>query len=885
MLRRLSTRLSSLFRRARCERELDTELAFHLDMLTEQHVRAGMAPDEARRAAARTFGVVDRVKDDVRDTWLSRVAETLAQDVRYGIRSLRRSPGFALVVIGTMALGVGANTAIFSVVNGVLLKPLPYRNGSALVVLHQQQPLAGVDDMRFSYKEILDYRAARSVEDVVEFHDMWFILLGLAEPQRVATGVVSASFFDVLGVTPLYGRSFVAADDKPGAPAVLILSYKYWQRAFGGDPAVVGRIFRMNDRPHQVVGILPPVPQYPREVDVYMPTSACPFRSDPEMVASRTDRMMSAFALLRGDVALGKARADLDLVAARMAHDYPDAYPKSRGYGIRAVPLRNEVTQSFRTTLQILLGTAGFVLLIVCASIANLMLARMVRREREVAIRAALGASRMRLVRQLLTESTLLALAGGLVGLGLAHWGVALLVVFVERFTPRAAEISIDQTVLAYTFFVSVATGIVFGSVPALNGSLSVTPSLGSGGRSTERRQTLRNGLIVLQVAASFMLLIGAGLTIRSLVKLQRLDPGFKVDSILTFRIDLNFTKYADNGSPGRFWQRVAQQLAAVPGVASVGGAGTFPLNERAPFSQSFVIHGREPIAHDTKIRLATPGYFDTIGQPLVSGRTFRASEPKPSPLAGAAGSGADADSVIVNQTLARHYWPGLDPVGQLVSGDGGRHWSAIVGVVADTRQQLREPVLDELYVPMFEGGQLSTTWLVRSGVDPAAMERQIRAAVRAIDPDQPVDNFRTLADVRSASLASPALTATLLGLFGLLALVITAAGIAGVVAFSVNQRTQEFGIRMALGAERANVLSLVLRQGLQLVAVGLLLGVGGALILTRVLTTLLFDVRPNDGLTYIAVSVALMLVALGACLVPARRAASVDPMVALRVG
>jgi predicted permease len=879
MLRWLSTRLSSLFRRARYERELDRELAFHLDMLAEQHVRDGMSPADARRAAARVFGAVDRVKDDVRDTWLSRMFETFVQDVRYGVRSLRRSPGFALIVILTMALGVGANTAIFSVVNGVLLKPLPYRDGDKLVVLHQQRPIAGIDDQAFSYQEILDYRTARSLEGVVEFHDMWFILLGLEEPQRVGTGVVSANYFDVLGVKPLYGRTFVEADDRPGAPAVLVLSYKYWQRSFGGDPSVVGKIFRMNDRPHQVVGILPSVPQYPVEVDVYMPTSACPFRSAPRTVASRNARMMQAFARVRSDVTLEKARADLDLVASRLQTEHPGDYPSDRGYRVTAVPLIDELTHDFRTTLYVLLGTAAFVLLIVCASIANLILARTVKREREVAIRGALGASRLRLLRQLLTESTILALAGGVAGLLLAHWGVALLAVFVERFTARAGEIDIDTTVLAYTFVVSVATGIIFGSVPALNGSLSIAPSFGSG-RSTERRQPMRGALIVVQVAASFMLLIGAGLTIRSLMNLQQVNPGFDTRNVLTFRIDLNFSKYRGD-TAGRFWQQVSTQLKAVPGLLGVGGAGTFPLNDQAPFSQSLVIRGRdaEDIRARVDIRLATPGYFDAIGQPVVSGRAFRADEPT---AANPDEEGRVVGSVLINQSLARHYWPGQDPLGQLVSGDG-HNWSRIVGVVADARQQLRDPVRDELYVPMFQSGQLSTTWLVRTSLDPAVMERQIRDAIHAIDPEQPVENFRTLTEVRRASLASPTLTATLLGLFGLLALVITAAGIAGVVAFSVNQRTQEFGIRMALGADKTSVLRLVLAQGLHLVTIGLALGAGGALILTRMLTTLLFNVEPTDGVTYLAVSAGLLLVAIGACLVPARRAASVDPLVALR--
>ena len=875
MVRRIRTRLASVLRSQRVERELDDELRFHIDMLTEQKVRAGMSPDAARQDALRAFGAVDRVKENVRDTWLSRLVETFAQDVKYGVRNLRRTPGFALVVIVTMALGIGANTAIFSVVNGVLLRPLPYRNGERLVVLHQQQPLANVAEMGFSYKEILDYRQSRAVDGVVEFHNMWFILLGRAEPQRVSTGVVSANFFDLLGVQPLYGRTFQEADDKPGAPAVLMLGHKYWKTSFGGDPSVVGKVFQMNDRPHQVIGVLPPVPQYPLEVDVYMPTQACPFRSNPMMVERRNGRMMTALARIREGVSLDKARADLDLIANRLQEEYPDFYPKGAGYRISAVPLQEELTQSFRTTLLVLLGTAGFVLLIVCASVANLMLARMVRREREVAVRAALGASRLRLLRQLLTESVVLAVVGGLVGLAIAHWGVDLLVAFAARFTTRADEIALDRTVLGYTMLISVATGLIFGSVPALNGSLSVGPSLRQDGRATHNRQSIRNALIVVQVAASFMLLIGAGLTIRSLFKLQQVDPGFRTDNILTMRIDLNFSKYR-GPTAAAFWQRVEERMRQIPGVVSAAGSATLPLTDGNDFSTQLLIRGRElpeGARPRVEVRLATPAYFETIGQPLVSGRMFRSSD-----IVGA------PDVVIVNRSFARHFWPDSDPVGKQISGDG-EAWSTIVGVVADARQQLRDPVVDMVYLPMFQNGQLSTNWLVHTTVDPQAMEREIRRTVHAIDPDQPVDNFRTLAEVRSASLASPTLTATLLGLFGLLALVITAAGIAGVIAFSVNQRTQEFGIRMALGAQRGNVLSMVLRQGLQLVTIGLTLGLAGALLLTRLLSTLLFGVEPTDAVTFVAVSMVLLAVAALACFVPARRAASVDPMIALRVG
>ena len=881
MIRRIKTRLTSLFRRERLERDLDRELQFHIDMLTEQHVGAGMAVEDARRMALRAFGGVARVKDDVRDTWLSRLSETLQQDVRYGFRNLRRNPGFAFVVILTMGLGIGANTAIFSVVNAVLLRPLPYAEADRLIVLRQQQPLARVEDTFFSFPEIEDYRArAQSLAGVAEFHNMWFILLGRAEPERVATGVVSANFFDVLGVRPAFGRAFQDADDKPGAPAVLILSHKYWQRSFGGDPSVVGRVFQMNDRPHQVIGILPEVTQYPLDVDVYMPTSACPFRSNPRMLATRNARMMQAFARMKPGVTLDKARADLAVVAAGLQSSYPQVYRDADGYRMLAIPLQEELTRSFRTTLFVLLGTAGFVLMIVCASVANLTLARMVRREREIAIRAVLGATRTRLLRQLLTESTALALAGGLVGVAIAAFGIDLLIAYAERFTPRATDITIDRTVLLYTFVVSVVTGLIFGSVPALTGPAGIAPSLRDGGRTTQNRQGVRNILIVVQVAASFMLLIGAGLTLRTVINLQRVDPGFKTDNLLTMRIDLNFSKYQGAQIPA-FWERIEERLKTEPGVLSAGGGGTFPLNDQNVFEASLEIEGYQspPDAAKPQVsyHFATPDYFETIGQAVLAGRPFNSAD---------RGTGAEKGVVIINRKMARHYWGERDPIGKRIRpGGADTPWYTIVGVVADTLQQLNEPVHDEVYQSMLQTTQLSTNWVLRTDVDPRIMERQIRKAIHTVDPDQPVDHFRTVAEVRSESLQSPRLTAVLLGLFAVLALVITAAGIAGVIAFSVNQRTQEFGIRMALGAPRASVLRMVLRQGISLVLAGLAFGMAGAMVLTRLLTTLLFGVEPTDAMTFLAVSMMLVAVAAAACLIPARRAASVDPMVALRVG
>ena len=894
MIRNLAVRVGSLFRRERLERELDAELRYHLDMLVEQNVARGMSPGDARREAMRLFGAVASIKDEVRDNWLSRFFEIGAQDIRYGARNLRRNPGFALMIIVTMALGIGANTAIFSVVNGVLLRPLPYHDGNRLVVLHHGRGDALANDMGFSVKDIIDYRNARSLSDVVEFHNMFFNLLGRAEPERISTGVVSANYFDVLGVKPLAGRTFVAADDAPGAPAVLVLSYNYWQRSFGGDEHLVGRVFRMNDKPHTVIGILPPVPQYPLDVDVYMPSSACPFRSSAQTIETRQARMLTAFARVRPGVPLAKSQADLDIAAAQLPRLYPGDYPPTEFHAIE-VPLKEDLTRNFKTTLWILLGTAGFVLLIVCASIANLLLARMVRREREMSVRAALGASRARLLRQLLTESLLLAVAGGVLGLLLSAFSLRLLITFAARFTPRAHEIGIDMNVLAFTLGVSILTGLIFGSIPGLSSRRNIAPSLRDTGRTSHSGQGLRSALIVAQVSASFMLLIAAGLTLRSLMKVQSVDPGFRTENLLTLRADMGFDKIPLTlERPVRlqkmaaYWIDFETRLKALPGVIDVGGGGTFPLNESDPFPQGFEREFR-PVPSDVPrpqigIRFATSDYFKTLGQPLVSGRSFVSSDT------------FDAPGVaIVNQSAARKFWPDDNPVGRRIRGGPSGPWTTIVGVVADVRQRLDRTPTEELYIPLQQNPIFGTTWVVHSKLTIEQAAHAIKNAARMHDPELPVDNFRTLAEVRSATLAPRRVVVALIAMFGLLALVITAAGIAGVIAFSVNQRTQEFGVRMALGARRAGVLALVVREGLALVTIGLAIGMAGALVLTRLMgavlfetqplngLSLLFDIQATDTVTYLGVAAVLVFVAVVACLMPARRAASVDPIVALR--
>ena len=882
-------RVRTIFRRGSMERELDIELQFHLDMLAAEYVRRGIPPDAARRSARQTFGGVESVKDDVRDAWLTRLVETIGQDVRYGLRGLRRQAGYALAVIVTMALGIGANTAIFSVVNAVVLRPLPYDRGEDLLLLNQAR--TNVANTGFSLADIDDIKAlSGSLDAVVEYHNMYFILLGGEEPERVAAGVVSWDYFQTLGVTPLLGRVFRADDDghdkhdkhdKHDTEAILVLSHEYWQRAFRGDRNVVGRVVEMNDRPHTIVGVLPDVPMYPQPNDVYMPRSACPFRMSAGERERRGSGMASALGRRRPGRALEDAQSDLAAVGQRLQQAHPKLYPAERGYQLTATPLRREFTRNFESTLLILVSTAGFVLLIVCASVANLAVARTMRRDRELALRTALGASQGRLLRQLATESLILALVGGACGLLLAFVGMDLLVQYAGRFTPRATEVRIDTAVLLFTLGVSLLTGIIAAILPAVSRRLGPRrAAISAGPRRLVHRSDLRRALIVAQVAASFVLLIGAGLMVRSLLKLTGVDPGFSSDHVLTMQIDMNFTKYRTLAERSAYLDRLLLRLQQIPGVPTVGASGTIPFLEEAGGAlNSLVISGRagresEDVASGPRasLMIASDDYFRAMDIPLIKGRFFAPSDSLGSP-----------GVVLVNRTFAARNWPEEDPVGQRVSSNGGRTWFTIVGIVADVRQQLALEPVDEIYAPMRQMPYVTTNWVIRSTVDPVVLDSLVREAVRDTDRDQPIHRLRTLDDVRAASLAPPRLTTTLLGLFAALALFITAAGIAGVIAFSVSQRTQEFGVRVALGAKRSDVVSMVVGEGVRLAIAGLAIGLIGAVILGALLSTVLFGVGPVDTVTYLAVSLVLLAVAGLACLLPALRAASIDPMTALR--
>jgi putative ABC transport system permease protein len=811
--------------------------------------------------------------------------DELIKDLQYGIRALTKNRAFALLAIVTLGLGIGANTAIFSVISGVLLKPLPYANGDRLVLVRQSAPLAGRPNAGVSIKELYDYRElATDFDNLVEYHQMSFDLLNRGEPDRVNTGVVSHNFFDVLGIRPVLGRTFREGDDRPGADAVLVLSYSYWQKKFGGDPTIVGQVFQMNDRSHTVVGVLPNVPHYPQENDVYMSVSACPFRAAAEKQINQNRRafsILTVFGHLKPGVSRERASGEVTAICGRFVRENSNAYRAGSGFTSTTLSVRDEMTKDARPMLLILLGTTGLILLIACANVANLTLARLLRRDRELALRAALGANRGRIIRQLLTESTLLALAGGAFGVIFASLTLGMLTTFVGRFTVRTSEIGIDPWVLVFTLAVSMLTGLVFGTFPAMASRVDLVHAMKQGtkgsGESGGRRR-LQSALIVAQVSVSVCLLVGAGLLLASFYRLQRVDPGYRADRVLSAEVFTNFSKYPDANAQLTFYQPLIQRLRAEADVVSVAVTNAVPLSTQQPGSNPFQIEGRavdDPDKRPTAdARIVSPDYFLTLGVPLVSGRVF-----------------TDADRrdgtrmVVINKAMTR-YWDASDPVGSRVSFDNGKTWATVIGVVGNVRQfGLSTDAVAQVYVALSQvvngvgGGRV----LVRTRGEPLAAAKMVRDAVHAIDANMPVENVQTLEEIRDGYLATPRLTALLLSIFAALAMVVTMTGITGVIATSVSQRTQEFGVRMALGASRDSVLRMVIGQGLALVAAGLVIGGAASIVFTRVLSSFLFDTTPTDGATFAGVVLAFAAAGTLACLGPAWRATTVDPMQALR--
>lgn len=871
-------------------RDIDAEIRFHLEMRTEEFIAQGMNRREAQQAARAAFGDIEAVAvacrrirtRHQRRMRTSELAADVARDCRFAIRSLRRSPGYTLAILLTLTLGIGANTAAFSLVNGVLIRPLPYKDGERLMHLRQPASGAGTDDAGFSPVEIADYRAhSRALEGIVEYHSMSFTLLGLGEPQRVQTGVVSAQFFDLFGVEPILGRTFVPSDDREGADPVLLLSSGFWQRAFDGDAGVIGRKLRMNDRVHTVVGVLPPVPQYPNENDVYMPVSSCPFRSGENWSANRDARGLDVFARLKMGKTLSAARLELSEIAGQLHDRYPASYSVTADFSTTAVALREELVRHARPRLLMLLGITGFLLLIVCANVANLTLARLMRREREMAIRAALGAGRGRLFRQLLAEGTLMAILGGGLALLLGHASLDLLVAFVARFTARAGEISIDRTVLLFTLGVSLFTGLVLGLLPTIPARASLADNLSDGAgpaTASSRQARARSVLIAWQVAGSFVLLIGAGLLIRSFVRLQQVDPGFDIDNVLTVRLPLDWSNYRERERSGDFAARLVARAERLPSALSVAVANKYPLSGQGPWSLGFHIDGRpeadEAGRPSVDIRAVSPSYFSTLGVPLVRGRVFANQAP-----------GTFPREAVINQALARRHFPEEEPLGQRVCLSAAcEDWMTIVGIVGDVKAYgLESAAAEEIYVPFASFGWRDFRLLIRTRDEPFTVAAQVESVVRELDPTIPVTEVRTISQARSESVAAPRLTMMLLGLFAIIALAVTATGIGGIIAYTVNSRQRELGIRMALGAESASVVRMVLKQALSLALAGLAIGVPAALVLSRSLNGLLFETPVYDPMTFAFVAALLVLVAVAASLVPAKRAVSIDPMLSLK--
>ena len=886
MFKRLGRRFRALAGGATLDRQMDQELQFHLDLETNRLVQQGLPPDEARTRALRTFGGVEKVREECREARRTSWADTLGRNTRYAWRALRRQPGYVAAVIVTLGLGIGANTAMFSVIDGVLLKPLPYPGSDRLVLIKEAAPLAGQDEVGVSIRELYDYREQlKDFDGLVEFHSMSFDLINRGEPDRVSTGVVSANFFDVLRVRPVLGRTFVASDEKHGAEAVLVLSYEYWQTRFAGDPKIIGQVFEMNDRPHTVVGVLPPMAQYPQNCDVYMPSTACPFRADGEVRMAKGDRRafgaLTVFGRLKPGISIERAVADVSMIGSRFNRDYPTVYTPAYGFRAGAASLLQEITRNARPMLLMILGATLLVLLLACANVASLTLARTLHRERELALRVALGAGRGQLAGQLLTESVLLALGGGVLGLVVARLMLGGLTSFIGRFTARTGDIHIDVMVLLFTLGLSILTGLAFGALPALvarPGPAAALKQAGPSSGGTPRRRRLQSSLVVAQVAVSVVLLVGAGLFLTSFYRLQGVETGYQPDRVISAEVFGNFTRFKSADDFRRLYVPIVERLERIPGIVSASVASAVPLGSEQMYMDTYVrIEGKPVVPKESGptsgITIATENYFDTLRIAIVKGRGFEATDGQES-----------ARVALVNKAMARN-WGARDPIGTRLSIDEGETWMTVIGVTANVRQFSleREPEA-QIYIPLSQSPMgLPGRVLVRTQGDEQAMSQVIRAVVHDVDPNVPVKNISTLEELRQRYLSRPLLTAVLLVVFAGVALVVTLTGLAGVMATSVSQRTQEFGVRLALGARPGVLVRGVLRQGAGLLVLGLLLGIAGASAAGHVLTRYLFDTAPTDPLTFAGVAAALLLTGLVACLGPARRATSVDPLQALR--
>jgi putative ABC transport system permease protein len=797
--------------------------------------------------------------------------QNLFQDLRYGLRSLLSKPGFSLIAIITLGLGIGANTAIFSVINTVLLKSLPYKEADRLVAVWVK--LRKVDQVELSPNAFADYRErSRVFAQFAASERANLNLTGNGEPVRLEGQAVTANLFPLLGASPLFGRTFTPEEDKSDA-RVAVVSYGLWQKRLGGKTDVVGKTILLDGKNYEVIGIMPREFQFPppgtnnTQGEIWVPRSL-------ETETRRDSHNLFTIGQLKPGATFAQARAEMEgIVRQREQED-----SRRQGTGFNLVPLQAQVGKQLRPALLILAGAVGFVLLIACANVANLLLASASARQKEITIRLALGASRWRIIRQLLTESLMLSVLGGGLGLLLAVWGSEAIRVLGANQIPRADQIGVDGMALGFTLLLSILTGAIFGLAPALQASRAdLNGTLKEGGRSGSAggRHRLRSALVVAEVALSLMLLVGAGLLIKNFWQLLNVDPGFNTKNLLSLDVSLTSERYAETGRRSAFYQQVLERVSALPGVQSAAVVNHPPFSGRRGVSV-YKIEGRpEPKGmEDTPLadtRFISPAYFQMMSIPILQGRDFTGADTKDAPPV-----------VIVNRAFADRFWPGENPLGRrLGSGDD---WMTVVGVVGDIRQSgLDEEAATHVYLPYLQLSVSRSGVLLRTSVDPLSLVAAVQKQVNAVDPDLPIYNIHTMDELIASSMAGRRLNLVLLAVFALTALVLAAVGIYGVISYSVTQRVNEIGIRMALGARSIDVLKLIVKQGMTPVVIGLAVGIAGALALTRVMSTLLVGVSANDPLTYTAIAVLLTIVALVACFVPARRATKVDPMIALR--
>ena len=817
---------------------------------------------------------------------------TLFQDLRYGARMLFKNPGITFVVILALALGIGANTAIFSVVDAVLLRPLPYPESDRLVLLNETSK--AMDEISVSYPNFTDWRNQNHVfENIGVYNRSSYNLTGVGDAERIVTGQVSADLFAALRANPAMGRLFTNDEDKPGGTPVVLLSHPLWQRRFAGQANILNQQLMLNNKSYTVIGIMPEGFQFPTRVEMWVPVGQ--LSGEASWQSRGNHPGLYGVARLKPGVTFAQAKAEMDTIGANLEKQYQDS---NAGNGIGLHPLLEVFVGDVRRPLWVLFAAVAFVLLIACANIANLLLARAQSRQKEMAIRSAMGAGRWRIARQLLTESVLLALIGGTLGMLVAQWGIKLILYISPDALPRSKEIGLDWRVLAFTIGLSFVTGLLFGLVPALQaGVVDVHETLKETGRGTSGKHWLRSSLVVVEVATTLVLLVGAGLMIRSFYRLQKVNPGFSYDHLTSFTVALPQKKYAESEQREQFYNRLLENLRGLPGVEATAAASGLPLGNNG-WQTSFVIDGRpRPPRDQTPLMeacLVTPDYFKAMNIPVKSGRVFDSHDDR-SWIAGKDLSKLDDDekfiaplnSIVIDEEFARRYWPGEEAVGKRIAmgSEKDPRFLTVLGVVGRVKMEGlgTDSKRVQGYFPFAQIPSGGMTVILKAAGDPNQLIAAVRQQVKAIDPDQPIYSVRTMDDIRSESVAPERLNLTLLSIFAGLALVLAVVGIYGVMSYTVTQRTHEIGIRMAIGAQPRDVFRMVIGQGMMLAFVGVVCGLIGAFGLTRLMASMLFGVEPTDPVTFAAIAVLLTGVALVACYVPGRRATKVDPVVSLR--